>query len=116
MTSIGLQIETSFKIEENTLTTFDNKQYKLLSFSNNLSAELAYKLKDPLLAENIFSAYIKYIQNTLTQSTESLFSNALTKVCYLFGSLKFSPEKALIQSLREEGFHVSEWLAVNWRL
>src|SRR5581483_91571 len=101
-----------YRIEDDTLVSAEGKRFPALHFGSALHEELAYRMKDPEQAMIIHRAYQKHIAPILPEELAVGFSNALVKVCYLFGSRKFSPEKGLWIGLREEGCDL--WAEENY--
>ena len=107
----GVDLEHFYRIENDCLISAQGVKYPAISFSCQLHEDLAYTLKDPEQVQMIVDAYQKHIVSTLSDELVPLFSNALLKVCYFFGSQKYSPEKSLRIALEEEG--IFPWLEEN---
>ncbi|NGX59919.1 MAG: hypothetical protein KR126chlam3_01079, partial [Chlamydiae bacterium] len=126
-----LSLRETFRIAGNTLISAKKVRYPLITYKSILHKDLAYVLKDPKQTEVIYRAYLQHIfpvlpkssENTVSflndpkystpleegnhdtraSSEEEAFSKALLDVVRLFGNPQFSPHKALIQALKEQG-------------
>lgn len=107
------RIESSFSFYNNELIGHDGTRYPPLPFKSEEHKELDYALKDPIQTAIIYSAYESHIEMTLAPEEQTLFLNALTSVCYLFGAKKHPPEQVLREALLNIGFDVDSWEASN---
>ncbi len=96
------ELENYFRIQDEVLINFQGERYPKIAFEDPLHENLAYLLKDPEQALVIHQAYARHIRPHLPEECRQPFSNALAKVCFLFGSEKFSPENSLLAALKEE--------------
>ncbi len=132
-----LSLRETFRIADNTLISAKKVRYPLITYKSILHKDLAYVLKDPKQTEVIYRAYLQHIFPVIPQSSENTasflndpkystpleegnhdtrasseeeaFSKALLDVVRLFGNPQFSPHKALIQALKEQGPIGANW-------
>ncbi len=96
------ELENYFRIEDEVLINFQGESYPKIAFEDSLHETLAFFLKDPEQALVIHQAYARHIRPHLPEECRQPFSNALAKVCFLFGAEQFSPENSLLIALKEE--------------
>jgi len=111
------ELRSTFKIENNILTTAIGKQYFPHPFECKLHFDLAYHMKDLDAADKVYKAYknhilptFKKIANNNASASEEAFSKALIEVCLLFGNPNHSPEKSFLCGLIHQGKYGSEWI------
>ncbi|MCE5318632.1 MAG: hypothetical protein LLG04_14870 [Parachlamydia sp.] len=99
----------SFRMTPTHLINHSGQQFARIPYASELHSDLAFKLQDPDLARAIHSAYMKHVDPKLLDSEKEMFSKALVRVCYLFGSLQYPPHLALRLALIEEKFPQESW-------
>jgi UDP-N-acetylglucosamine:LPS N-acetylglucosamine transferase len=106
---IQIPYENLYRIENDVLINYQGTRYPKIVYQGQLHEDLAFVLKDPEQTNIIQQAYSRHILPFLTNEIQEAFSKVLLKVCFLFGSERFSPENALITALNKENAVVSEW-------
>ncbi len=106
------KLESFYRIEGDNLINYQGVIFPKIAFHDSLHEDLCFVLKDPDQANIIHKAYLTHILPNLSGDI-TFFSNALLKVCVLFGSTRFSPENSLIAALSEEGPAAVHWLNQN---
>lgn len=104
-----IELEELYHMEEDLLIDYRGQIHRKIAFTDQLHEDLAYVLKDPEQAKIIHTAYLDHILPLIPQEFRESFSNALLKVCVIFGSNRFSPESALLSTLKEENPDASNW-------
>lgn len=103
------KITSSYKYESNSLINYQRKVYPKIQYESELQSDLTFQLQDPVLAKTVASSYAKHIEPLLNEGERILFTKALLRVCFLFGTLRYPPTRALCLALKEEGF------SENWK-
>jgi len=103
-------VQERFYLENEQLMTHDGKCFAKLSFIDSMREQLAWKLKDPVLAHSICESFHAYIAPTLDPYEQEQFSTALMRVCFSITPQFEQTQRALSHALIEEGFYYQEWL------
>lgn len=100
----------TFKINDDYLINFEGQKFNKIVYESEFHSDLAFKLQDPELARDIYSAYAAHIRDTLSESEQKIFENALLRICLLFGSQKYPPNLGLRLALEENQFPFQNWM------